>query len=121
VQNSTDARRRSLYNARIKKKTDSARAVKGVSMTSNLQFPEWQMPYLEALMETNQHKLVGRVDLAETAILLRLNAMKVSSESRTEEQALEDALSGLSVLRRETVEFKKSQPQSLNTIQAHVN
>jgi hypothetical protein len=77
-------------------------------MTNDLQFPQWQQPYLEALMETNQHKLVGRVDLAETAILLRLNAIKVSSESRREAQALEDALSGLSVLRRETVDFKIS-------------
>lgn len=90
-------------------------------MTIDLQFPEWQSTYLEALMETNQHKLVGRVNFAETAILLRLNAIKVSSESRTEEQALEDALRGLTVLRRETVEFKKSQTQSLNTIRSHVS
>ena len=90
-------------------------------MMNQLQFPEWQGPYLEALMETNQYKLVGRVDLAETAILLRLNAIKVSSESRTEAQALEDALSGLSVLRRETVDFKKSQSHSPTTTQIHVN
>ena len=90
-------------------------------MMSDLQYPQWQATYLEALMETNQHKLVGRVDLAETAILLRLNTIRFSRESRTEEQALEDALSGLSVLRRETVEFKKSNSHSFDTTQTHVN
>ena len=59
---------------------------------SNLEFPEWQEPYLEALMETDQRKLVGRVDLAERTIFLRLNEIQNSSKRRAEEQAIEDAL-----------------------------
>jgi hypothetical protein len=68
---------------------------------SDLEFPEWQEPYLEALMEMNREALTARLDSAETAILSRLNALRVSEQSRLEEQALEDALSGLGFLRRE--------------------
>ena len=53
---------------------------------SDLEFPEWQEPYLEALMETDQRKLVGRVDLAERTIFLRLKeiqaALKAAQRSR---------------------------------------
>ena len=86
---------------------------------SELKFPEWQTPYLQALVETDQRKLVGRVDLAEMAILSRLEAIQISSD-RTEKQAIEDALSGLSVLKMETVKFKRSQSASVrhNTIGA---
>ena len=40
-------------------------------MTNDLKFPEWQEPYVEALMETDDRKLVERVKLAESAILIR--------------------------------------------------
>jgi hypothetical protein len=76
---------------------------------------------MEALLETNQHKLVGRVGLAETAILLRLNTIGIRSKNQAEAEALEDALSGLSVLRRETVDFKKAQMQSVNALRPHSN
>jgi hypothetical protein len=33
---------------------------------SELKFPEWQTPYLQALVETDRRKLVGRVELAES-------------------------------------------------------
>jgi hypothetical protein len=59
--------------------------------------------------------------LAETAILLRLNTIGIRSKNQAEAEALEDALSGLSVLRRETVDFKKAQMQSVNALQPHAN
>ena len=62
---------------------------------SDLEFPEWQEPYLEALMETDQRKLVGRVNLAEKTIFLRLKEIQSSSKRRAEEQAIEDALRAL--------------------------
>ena len=71
-------------------------------MTNDLKFPKWQEPYLEALMETDERKLVVRVKLAESAILMRLRAIQSDSDI-TEKQAIEDALSGLTVLKRETV------------------
>jgi len=87
---------------------------------SELKFPEWQTPYLEALVETDQWKLVERVDLAEMAILSRLEAIQSSSD-RAEKQAIEDALSGLSVLKTETVKFKRSQSQPVSPSQYRVN
>jgi hypothetical protein len=45
-------------------------------MANELKFPKWQEPYLEALMETDERKLVKRVKLAESAILMRLRAIQ---------------------------------------------
>jgi hypothetical protein len=87
---------------------------------SGLEFPEWQTPYLQALVETDQRKLVGRVELAESAILMRLEAIRSGSD-RAEKQAIEDALSGLSVLKMETVKFKRSQSQPVSPSQHRVN
>jgi hypothetical protein len=72
-------------------------------MRNDLKFPEWQEPYLEALIETDERKLVERVKLAESAILMRLRAIQSDSDM-TEKQAIEDALCGLTVLKRETVQ-----------------
>jgi hypothetical protein len=87
---------------------------------SELKFPEWQTPYVEALVETDQRKLVQRVDLAEMAILSRLEAIQSSSD-RVEKQAIEDALNGLTILKKETAEFKRSQGQALSPSQYRVN
>jgi hypothetical protein len=94
-------------------------AGKGATM-SELKFPEWQTPYVEALVETDERKLVQRVNLAEMAILSRLEAIQTSSD-RVEKQAIEDALSGLSVLKMETVKFKRSQSQPVSPSQYRVN
>ena len=72
-------------------------------MTNELKFPKWQEPYLEALMETDERKLVKRVELAESAILMRLRAIQSDSEM-VEKQAIEDALNGLTALKRWTVQ-----------------
>jgi hypothetical protein len=73
----------------------------GRTMTNDLKFPKWQQPYLEALMETDEQKLVKRVKLAESAILMRLRAIQSDSDT-VEKQAIEDALNGLTVLKRWT-------------------
>ena len=80
----------------------------GGLVISDLEFPEWQGPYMEALMETDQGKLVGRIDLVERMIFLRLKEIQSSSKRRSEEQAIEDALRGLTFLRRETLEFNQN-------------
>lgn len=71
-----------------------------------LRYPEWQKIYHDALLE---QKLVQRVSEAETAILSRLQEIRIGSDSRMEAQAIEDALNGLRVLKNETVKFKRSQ------------
>ena len=73
-----------------------------------LRYPEWQKIYHDALLELPQ-KLVQRVSEAETAILSRLQEIRIGSDSRMEAQAIEDALNGLRVLKNETVKFKRSQ------------
>jgi hypothetical protein len=83
----------------------------GLTM-SNIEFPEWQEPYLEALMETDQRKLVGRVKFAEKTILLRLEEIQSSSQRRAEEQAIEDALRALTFLRRESIELETRKENS---------
>jgi len=88
---------------------------------SDLKFPVWQRPYLEALMETDQHKLVSRVARAETTILSRLEEIQNDSKLRLERQAIEDALNGLNSLKEETAEFKKSQEHLLHSTKFRVN
>jgi hypothetical protein len=79
---------------------------------SELGYPMWQKPYLEALLELSPQKLVQRVDEAERAILSRLQEIATGSDSLKEVQAIEDAINGLRVLRNETVIFKR--PQSVS-------
>jgi hypothetical protein len=63
--------------------------------------PEWQRLYIEALVETNPLILVERVPVAEKAILLRVAELCTNSDDRVEWNALEDAITGMSVLRKE--------------------
>jgi hypothetical protein len=74
-----------------------------------LRYPEWQKTYQDALLELNPQKLVQRVSAAETAILSRLQEIRIGSDSRMEAQAIEDALNGLRVLKNETAKFKRPQ------------
>jgi hypothetical protein len=107
VQKCTDARHHPFYNACINGEAEESGQHRRI-VISDLEFPEWQGPYMEALMETDQGKLVGRIDLAERTIFLRLKEIQSSSKRRSEEQAIEDALRGLIFLRRETLEFNQN-------------
>lgn len=62
---------------------------------------KWQEPYIEAFLDTNPVTLVGRVAAAENAICLRTKELRTSSDERLEWQAITDAVSGLSILKRE--------------------
>jgi len=74
-----------------------------------LRYPEWQKSYHDALLELNPQKLVRRVSEAETAILSRLQEIRIGPDSRVEAQAIEDALNALRVLKSETANFTRSQ------------
>jgi hypothetical protein len=69
-------------------------------MTSRFE-PEWQRLYVEALIETNPLVLVERVSVAEKAILSRVAELCTNSDDRVEWKAIEDAITGVAVLRRE--------------------
>jgi hypothetical protein len=62
---------------------------------------EWQQLYVEALLETNPLNLAGRVSTAEKAIFLRTKELRIGSVEQAERHAITDAISSLSVLRRE--------------------
>jgi hypothetical protein len=71
----------------------------------DMEYPEWQKAYREALLEVNPGKLSSRICDAETAIMMRLIALQASSDGRREREAIEDALSGLRVLQREKLKY----------------
>jgi hypothetical protein len=62
---------------------------------------EWQQCYVEALLETDAVNLAARVAIAERVILSRVEQLCISSGEDEEWRAIEDAISGLSVLKRE--------------------
>jgi hypothetical protein len=62
---------------------------------------EWQQLYVEALLETNPLNLAGRVASAEKAIFLRTKELHIGLVEQAERHAIADAMSSLSVLRRE--------------------
>ncbi len=62
---------------------------------------EWQDYYLEAFLDSNPLNLVGRIAAAEKAVFLRTEELRASSGGEVERQALADALSGLSILKRD--------------------
>ncbi len=71
----------------------------------NLQYPEWQKPYQDALVELDKNKLKWRVVAAEAAIFNRLQTMSSSCDTSTEMQAIEDALASLCYLKKESLGF----------------
>ena len=68
-------------------------------------YPEWQHEYYAALIETAPGKLSERVTAAETTIFKRLQTMSTGPESLAEQQAIEDALASLRILKKERLGF----------------
>ena len=70
---------------------------------ADVQFCEWQKFYYEALMEIDLKKLGQRIRVAEEAIYRRINELRKMAEGRGEEQAIQDALHFLLILKTETL------------------
>jgi hypothetical protein len=62
-----------------------------------LQFPDWQIPYIEALIETNEIRYTFKMGAALQTIAQRLTR-PMNALSAEEREALEDALLNLRVL-----------------------
>jgi hypothetical protein len=62
---------------------------------------KWEELYLKAFLETNPLNLPGRVADAEKAIGSRTTEMRTNPDGELEWQAIEDAMNGLSILKRE--------------------
>ena len=65
-----------------------------------LQYPLWQEAYRSALLELDNEKLKQRVAAAEALIVARRRAIEGDADHRDERHAIQDALSGLRVLKR---------------------
>jgi hypothetical protein len=75
------------------------------SPSPKILYPEWQPEYQSALLELDPKQLMDRVKAAETAIFNRLQVISGTNDSSAERQAIEDALSGLRVLKRDSLGF----------------
>jgi hypothetical protein len=70
-------------------------------------FPAWQREYEAVLSETDNTRLFKRVEVAEAAVLLRLEALSKDSDHHTERQAIDDALTHLGLLKRNRLGFDR--------------
>jgi hypothetical protein len=69
----------------------------------NMSNPQWKWEelYLKAFLETNHLHLPARIADVEQAIGLRTTEMRTTADGELEWQAIEDAMNGLSILKRE--------------------
>jgi hypothetical protein len=72
---------------------------------SNLKFPQWQGAYQEALLELNPTSLERKITNAEAAIFKRLQELSDNKDHHEERLALDDAISGLRVLKTDRLKF----------------
>ena len=62
---------------------------------------EWQKQCCKAVLEADREKLARLAAVAEAAMFLRSQELEVSSNERGEKQDIHNAMSGLSILKRE--------------------
>jgi hypothetical protein len=68
---------------------------------------DWEKLYQTTVLETDWSKMDGRIHAADSAISARLHEFSLDHGGTPEEnQRIHDALSALSVLRREVAEHK---------------
>lgn len=73
---------------------------------------DWKNLYQAAILETDWSRIEGRIQAADSAISARLHEFSVDHGGTPEEnQAIKDALAGLTVLRREVASHRKT-PQA---------
>jgi hypothetical protein len=80
-----------------------------------LKFPEWQAPLQDVILEFDRANLPGKIEKVETLILERLQQLRRSSDGRSEQQAMNDALEILRILKRDRLGFPIGR-ESLRTL-----
>ena len=93
-----------------KKKKEAAVKKKTTNIIDNdyvntLEYPDWQRPLQEALVELDNDRLKAHVAAAEIAIFNRLQVISESANHRSEREAIDNALASLRVLKRESLGF----------------
>jgi hypothetical protein len=71
----------------------------------DLKFATWQVPYLNAVSEIPQGNLRERVDIAERAILVRLEVLSRTSGREAEKLAIKESLDALHALKKDKLNF----------------
>ncbi|MDQ6652392.1 MAG: hypothetical protein M3Y84_06580 [Acidobacteriota bacterium] len=75
------------------------------SPDSETLYPAWQREYQAARSERDPDKLLPRVMAAETAIFKRQQALAQKTGHEAERQAIEDALEGLRIVKKDVLGF----------------
>jgi hypothetical protein len=70
-----------------------------------LKYPEWQTPLQELVLEFDREKLREKIQKVETLIFERLQQAAQGSEGRSEQEAMNDALSVLRIIKRDKLGF----------------
>ena len=75
------------------------------STSHTIKYPHWQRDFEAALREGDPQSLRRRVDAAEAALFLRLQALVGSAEEQNERQAISDAIKTLRAIQREKLGY----------------
>lgn len=75
------------------------------STSHTVKYPYWQREFEAALREGDPKSLKQRVDAAEAALFLRLQALAGSTEGEVERQAISDAMGTLRAIQREKLGY----------------
>jgi len=71
----------------------------------DLKFATWQVPYLDAVSEIPRGNLRERVDIAERAILVRLEVLSRTTGREAERLAIKEALNALHAVKKDRLDF----------------
>ena len=74
-------------------------------MEEELKYPKWQEPLKAAILEIDKEKLKLRVEAAEAAIFQRQQELAQNHHDLVEQQAIQDALNTLRIIKREVLDF----------------
>jgi hypothetical protein len=66
-----------------------------------IRFPEWQQAYEAAILEMDRIVVSNRIAEAETAILKRLEKIRLSAIHEAERQAIQNAIFMLHIVKQE--------------------
>jgi hypothetical protein len=75
------------------------------STSHAIKYPHWQREFEAALREGDGQSLRQRVDAAEAALFLRLQALEGSAVGHEERQAISEAVAALRVLQRDKLGY----------------
>jgi hypothetical protein len=70
-----------------------------------LKYPSWQAPLQEVILEFDREKLPERIQKVEALILDRLQQLSRGNDSRSEQEAISDALSILRIIKRDKLGY----------------